>query len=296
MINSNFFYFIGQGIKYFWSNKFVSLAAVGVLAACLFIMGNFWLIYQNVELNIDKMENENETVLFVDDEMEGAVDSVKAALEIIANIDTITFKSKEEAFIEYKESYSDEQDLLSELEANNINPLPNSYTVSMKNIELYDETLYQLEQIEGVSSIRARSDTVEGIMSVANTVYFISYWIMGLLFFASMFIIMNTIKIARFVNRKTINIMKLVGATDWSVRWPFIYEGAIIGLLAAVISFGFEWYAYDYVTENFIETINIVNILPFADVASTLFITFMGAGLSIGVIGSALSIRKYLDI
>jgi len=295
---SNFFYFISQGIKYFRSNKYVSFAAVGVLAACLFIMGNFWLIYLNVDLNLQRMEEENLTMLFLDD----AVDSdrfadIRSQIERIDNVAACEFISKEQAFEEYKATYAEEYDLYQDLEEQGINPLPNSFSVTMKDITLYEETVYQLSRIEGVARIRKQNqDTIDGMLAVAESVYFICYWIMGLLFVASLFIIMNTIKIARFTNRRQINIMKFVGATDWFIRWPFIFEGAIIGLLAAGISHLFTWYTYTNVMVKLGETIRIFEILPFAGVSMQMLSVEAACGLLIGVLGSAISIRRYFDV
>ncbi len=266
MRGSNIFYFISQGIKYFRTNKYISLAAVGVLAACLFIVGNFWLIYLNVDLNLQRLEEENQTVLFLEDAVEEEqFAQIEQRILAINNVAACEFVSKEQAFSDYKAAYAEEYDLYSELDENGINPLRNSYTVTMKDIALYEETVYQLSQIEGVARIRKQNqDTLDGMMTVARSIYFVCYWIMGLLLIASLFIIMNTIKIARFTNRRQINIMKFVGATDWFIRWPFIFEGAIIGILAAIISHLFVWYTYANVMVKLGSTIKVLEILPFA--------------------------------
>lgn len=204
---------MSQGIKYFRTNKYISLAAVGVLAACLFIVGNFWLIYLNVDLNLQRLEEENQTVLFLDDSVgEEQFAQIEQSILAIGNVSACEFISKEQAFADYKEAYAEEYDLYSELDENGINPLRNSFSVTMENIELYEETVYQLSQIEGVARIRKQNqDTLDGMMTVAKSIYFVCYWIMGLLLIASLFIIMNTIKIARFTNRRQISIMKYVG-------------------------------------------------------------------------------------
>ena len=298
MKGSNIFYFISQGIKYFRTNKYISLAAVGVLAACLFIVGNFWLIYLNVDLNLQRLEKENQTVLFLDDAVgEDQFAQIEQSILAIGNVSACEFISKEQAFADYKEAYAEEYDLYSELDENGINPLRNSFSVTMENIELYEETVYQLSQIEGVARIRKQNqDTLDGMMTVAKSIYFVCYWIMGLLLIASLFIIMNTIKIARFTNRRQISIMKYVGATDWFIRWPFIFEGAIIGLLAAVISHLFVWYTYSNVMVKLGESIKVLEILPFAQVSGQMLLVTCSCGLVVGVLGSAISIRRYFDV
>ncbi|HWP80150.1 MAG TPA: permease-like cell division protein FtsX [Candidatus Acidoferrum sp.] len=290
-------YFISQGCKYFWSNKYVSMAAVGVLAACLFIMGNFWLVYQNVDVNLKLLQDENETVLFLNENLtDDEITGIGKRITAIVNVDKCEFVTKEQAFEDYKEAYSDERDLYADIEEQGVNPLRDYYVVTMKDLELYDETIYQLQQIDGVYRVRMRKDIIDGMQQVAKAIYFVCYWIMGLLFAASLFIIVNTIKIARFVNRRQINIMKFVGATDWFVRWPFIFEGAIIGLTAAAIGFAVEWYAYTYVMEKLATAIKAITIITFQQAFLPLLAAFIVCGLVVGVLGSGISIRKYLDI
>ncbi|MBQ2698297.1 MAG: permease-like cell division protein FtsX, partial [Clostridia bacterium] len=236
--------------------------------------------------------------LFLDDEVPSdRFAEIRSRIEQIENVAACEFISKEQAFEDYKATYAEEYDLYEDLEAQGINPLPNSFSVTMKDITIYEETIYQLSRIEGVARIRKQNqDTIDGMLSVAKSIYFICYWIMGLLFVASLFIIMNTIKIARFTNRRQINIMKFVGATDWFIRWPFIFEGAIIGLLAAVISHLFVWYTYTNVMIKLGETIRIFEILPFAEVSSQMLLVASVCGLLIGVLGSSISIRRYFDV
>ena len=136
---------MSQGIKYFRTNKYISLAAVGVLAACLFIVVNFWLMYLNVDLNLQRLEEENQTVLFLDDSVgEEQCAQIEQSILAIGNVSACEFISKEQAFADYKEAYAEEYDLYSELDENGINPLRNSFSVTMENIELYEETVYQL--------------------------------------------------------------------------------------------------------------------------------------------------------
>ncbi len=272
------------------------MAAVGVLAACLFIIGNFWLVYRNVDENIKILQTENETVLFLNEDLtDDEITAIGAHLGSMENVDQYVYVSKDQAFEQYKADYADEADLYSDLEAQGVNPLLAYYTLSMKDISIYEETLYQLEQLDGIFRIRARADIIEGIEQTANAIYFVCYWIMGLMLIASLFIIVNTIKIARFMNRRQINIMKFVGATDWFVRWPFIYEGMFIGILAAALAFGVEWYAYTYVVEELAPVLSSLTILTFESVYMSLAAAFLACGIAVGVIGSGISIRKYLD-
>ena len=275
------------------------MAAVGVLAACLFVIGNFWLIYANVDENLQTLEEYNQTVLFIDeDSNQEQIDELEAKILAIGNIESCIFISKEEALADFTKDYTD--GLFDDVLTNNANPLRDSFAVTMKDTALYAETLYQLRRFESegiVARIRdQKQETIDGINSLASTVYMVCYWIMGLLFLAALFIIMNTIKLARFNYRRQINIMKYVGATDWFIRWPFIFEGAIIGLLAAGLGYFFVWYGYTRVFEGLSSTVNFLQILPFQSVAGQMLLVSLVGGLLVGILGSAISIRRFFDV
>lgn len=296
---SNFFYFIRQGWKYFWSNKYISMAAVGVLAACLFVIGTFWLIYNNVDANLRNLAEYNRTVLFIDeDSTQEQIDELEQMILAIGNVESCAFVSKDEALLDFTEGYSD--GLFEDVLAEGVNPLRDSFEITMKDTALYAETMYQLRRFESegiVARIRdQKQETIDGINSMADTVYMVCYWIMGLLFVAALFIIMNTIKLARFNYRRQINIMKYVGATDWFIRWPFIFEGGIIGLLAAGLGYFFVWYGYTRVFEGLSSTVSFLQILPFQEVAGQMMAVSLAGGLLIGVLGSAISIRRFFDV
>ncbi|MBC8535593.1 permease-like cell division protein FtsX [Feifania hominis] len=294
---NSFHYYIKQGWQYFWHNKMMSLASVGVLVACLLIMGSFWLIVQNMTRNIDIVEGKNEVVLYVDEnaDVERSVE-IGTSLRAIENIATVRYLPKDEAFDDWKSRFPEQADLFSDLEEKGDNPLRNSYIVTMKDLELYDETVYTIENIPDVAKVVTRKDLIDQLLGVGHVINVIGYTIMGLLFLASLFIIVNTIKLARFVYRKQINIMKCVGATDWFIRWPFIIEGALIGLLAGLIAYGLQYYVYNYLILSTIESLKILSAIPFSAVWSVLFGGFVGGGLLVGVLGSAITIRKYLEV
>ena len=295
MSSGNVSYAVSQGFRFFLHNKVMSLASICVLASCLFIISNFFLISLNLQENIKVIEDKNEVSIFLNDDLtESDLTYIKLKLESIENIKTFEYVTKEQALEEYKALYADQQSLFADLEKDN--PLPAYFRITMKDIRLFDETLAQLKSLNNISSIRSQEDLVDAIITSGNVISNVSIWIMGIMLVASLFIIVNTIRLAFFSFRRQINIMKYIGATNWFIRWPFIVEGTIIGIIAGAIAFLLQWYAYSYAFQSIAKSLSFVTIIPFDDVIGTAVACFIGAGMAIGVVGSAISIRKHLKV
>lgn len=288
-------YLIKEGLKYFWTNKVMSITSVSVLATCLLITGSFWLAYLNIDQNLKDISADNEIVVFLyQDADDVTVKSVGNRILEIGNVANSVFVSKEEGLEQYREQFPDQEELLADME--NDNPLSDSYHITIKDLEQFDETVYQLEQIDGIEKINSRPDIAKKLVTIGQVVTFISIFVMALLLAVSLFILVNTIKLARFAYRKEINIMKYVGATDWFIRWPFIIDGAIMGILAGGIAFFAEKYLYLYLMDALKELSFIITMIPFVQLQGMVLLGFMGFGLSVGVIGSGITIRRYLDV
>ncbi len=294
MKSNGIFHSIGQGFRYFWSNKVMSLASIIVLAACLFIMSCFALVSLNLNMLIKDMEDKNEIVAFIDEAYDAdAISALEAKLNEIPNISEIVYVSKEQALEEFKQSANDYSAIFDIVDDN---PLRNSFKIKFEDLELFDTTLQQVKDTEGIANIRSRADIVDKITSIADIVGNISFWVMLLLFASSLFIIVNTIKLARFTYRKQINIMKYVGATNWFIRWPFIFEGGIIGCFAGAVSFFLTWYAYYALFERMMQSSLMIQLIPFTTLVDKTAILLVAGGALIGIIGSAIAIRRYLDV
>ena len=149
--------------------------------------------------------------------------------------------------------------------------------------------------MEEIGHVRDTQEIVNVLLSLRKVVNILGIWIMLILGLVSLFIISNTIKIAMYNRRTEISIMKYVGATDWFIRWPFIFEGLFIGALAAAICFGLQWYIYTYLFTSLIEGIDFIQLVPFSQLYLHIIIIFAAIGVIVGVFGSMTSIRKYLD-
>ena len=290
----NFPYLIKEGLRNFWANRLMSISSVGVLAVCLLLISNAVLISSNINNMISQIGNDDAIVVYMQDGTPAdEAEAFGGKLLKLNNVEAVEYISSEQALENWKEILSEYPDILSGIESDF---LPPSYSITVKDIEKLDETVYQLGEMEEISSIRQMTELIDQLISIKNAVSASLYAIVVILFEVSLFIIANTIKLAMFSRRKEISIMKYVGGTDWFIRLPFVVEGFFIGALAAIFSYFVQWYIYDYVIAKMVASINFITPIPFDSFSTALFCCLAVAGAVIGMTGSILSIRKYLKV
>ncbi|MDD6175359.1 MAG: permease-like cell division protein FtsX [Firmicutes bacterium] len=283
-------YLLREGIRNFWSNRLMSFASVGVLISCMLLSGGSVLISLNVESIMAKVEQNNLVMVYLNDDV-GVLEAVKVGDEIsrIPNVAESTLVTKDEGLQELMEQVEDGDALLEQLAADN--PLPNAYRVTLDDLEQYDVTVAQLQELDGVQKVRGESEVPKKIIQVEHSVNGVLIWIIALLIVVSMFIITNTIRVTMFNRRKEISIMKSVGATDWFIRVPFVAEGMIIGILSGALATLLLDYIYNNVSWGSEMFFSLVSF----DRYRWLFAAaFVGAGIIFGAIGGVISIGRYL--
>lgn len=291
MKRNNFGYFVGEGVTGVWKNSLMSIASIGVLVACLLIMGMFIMISSNISAGIKDLEDKNEIVVFIEDEYDmNMVEDLEQRILANDNIRESIFVSSEEAFEIYKQGVKYDISILDGIES----PIRNSFRIFLVDLSLMHETMTELESMEGVARVRGREDVSANLIHLQKMLAIIMLWFFVILGGISIFIISNTIKLAMFARKKEINIMKHVGATDWFIRWPFVVEGIVIGILSGLISWLFSYYIYNYVMEKVLEDIQIFTLLPYSVFGMRLFAGFLVSGVLVGITGSMMSVRKYL--
>lgn len=291
----NFGYFVTEGIRDLFLHGFMSFASICVIVACLIIMGSFVMVINNIEAAITTLENENEILVYIDEELpDSEAKSVGSKINMIENVLSASFISREQALENFVES-QDDPELFAGLDEST---LRNRFSVRLVDISLMKETKTQIESIEGVAKVNAHLEMAEGFSAVRNIINVVSAAIIVILFIVSVFIISNTVKLALFGRREEIAIMKMVGATNWFIRWPFLIEGMILGLVGAAISFFAEWGLYQLVMQKVseVDTLSLLSLVPFEDVLAPMAIVFAGVGFLVGVGGSLMSIRKFLKV
>ncbi|MEG1874851.1 MAG: permease-like cell division protein FtsX [Angelakisella sp.] len=302
MTSSSLGYLLAEGGRSIKANRQMSIASIGVLVACMLLIGASVLFSLNVTAIMGYVEGMNEMVLFVkDDADQQTVDNLASMLGADSNVKSYTFISKSDALKRQMELMSDAAALLEGLDGAE-NPMPASFRISLKDLSLLKQTVAQLSEQQGVDYLAAPTDVASTLVDIKHGITIAGVFIVAILGMVSVIIISNTIKVTVFNRRKEISIMKYVGATDAFIRIPFLVEGVIIGLTSAVLAFGFLWAGYEYVLKWMGETssswllIAYNNLVPFQQVALLLFSGFTIAGTAFGVLGSLFFVSKYLRV
>ena len=290
-------YLTKEGFRNLWVNRMMSVASVAVLMACLVLMGTAFMVLVNVESVLNIVEEENIVSVYLD--MDATQDEVQKVREEIIKIQNVTkceFVSKEQAFEEVleKDEFDAELELFRDIE----NPLPDMFEVAMEDENLFDETVTKLEQIDNVDVVRGSKEITNILIRIRSTISYISIGIIVVLLLISLFIISNTIRITMFNRRLEINIMKSVGATNWFIRWPFIVEGMLLGIISAIVSLGVVWGIYELLESLIYELFGIMSrefvAADFKAYALYILAAFVVIGVLSGGCGSFVSIQKYL--
>ena len=293
---NRFRYFVREASKNVFSNGWMSVASVFTVLASLLVFGVFLVLTLNLKYIAQQLEGDYEIILVVEEgytsqQLEELGEKIRAA----DNVKDAQISSKESRLEELKERFGENAGILDGYEENN--PLRDWYMITLSDLSQSDETVAELEGLDGVVKIVRNQDTIDKLVSMTNYMSHISAWVMIALTLISVFIIANTIKLTVFARRKEINIMKFVGATDWFIRWPFIIEGIMIGLIGAVFSFIAVSYGYHGII-GLLGTLDIsfVRFKPYHEMVLLLVGAFLGMGVVLGGVGSLISVRKYLKV
>ncbi|MEG2916168.1 MAG: permease-like cell division protein FtsX [Oscillospiraceae bacterium] len=301
MRGSSFGYLLKQGIKSVYVNRVMSFAAIGVLIACMLLIGSSMLLSYNVNGIVGYIEDQNEVVAFLNmelssDEKKDIDDEINA----LTNVNKVLFISGKEGLIEWFDTLGDDSVYLEGLEEEKI--LPDSYRLMLDDLSILDETVKKLESIDGVDKVIAPIEVAKTLTNVKSAVFFCGMFIVGILVAVSFVIIGNTIKITVFNRRKEINIMKMVGATDIFIRLPFFIEGLLLGVISATISFFLLWGGYElafkWLNENSVMWVSSFqsNMVQFNAIALKLYLELLLGGTFVGTAGSMIFVRKYLRV
>ena len=291
----NFGYFIKEGFLSVFSHGLMSFAAVCMIVACLIIMGSFSLLAMNVDRNLQRLEDENEFLAYIDEEYTDAqITALLEQVRAVPNVASAEFITRQEAKAAFHEKYGDEG-----LYAN----LPDEVfrdriSVHVVELEQFNETVEAVCGLPGVANHRAEGALAEGFVAVRNAVTALAYVLVALLAAVSLFIIANTIRLATFARRDEIAIMKMQGATDWFVRAPFIVEGLILGIMGALAAFLFQWAVYAAVCRAVIGSgaLSLFDLVEFKSIWHWVLGVFLAAGAAIGALGSGFAIRRFLQV
>ncbi len=275
-------------------NKILTLATVITLTAGLFLFGLSTAIALNVFSITDKLENDFKIAVYIDEKYPTAnISRIEQAISKLPNVEAVTFVPKDEAFEDLKASFG-ETEILEGIDNGSI--LRDSYQLTLADLTLTNELVPELQKIDGIVKVVTMDDTMQTFLDVTGKLQIGTIVISLILALLSVLIITNTIQLSIHDRRKQINIMKYVGATDWYIRWPFLIEGVLIGLMAAFVSFVGVYFIYDAIigtTSGFTNTLGLVDKQQMVGpIALVIFVS----GILLGALGSLLSIRKHLKV
>jgi len=295
MKKHNFSYFFHEGVSNMFSHGLMTFAAVGITVACLLIMGTFTLVAVNANELLRDLEQENEIVAYVnEDYTESEARALASKLTEVPNVASAVYISRAQAMEAFKAQYPDDE-LFQTLDPQ---ILRDRYVIKVKDLEQQGQTVKAVDAVEGIADISAYEEVAGGFITVRNVATVICVALIAILFVVSVFIVSNTIKVTTFDRRVEIAIMRMVGATNGFIRWPFVYEGFLMGLLSAVLAFFIQWGLYAAVAQGVStnDTLQLIKIINFTEIWQPVAITFGAAGLLIGVGGSLSAIRKFLQV
>jgi len=293
--NFSFGYFVKEGFRSIFSHGLMSFAAVCMIVACLIIMGSFSLVAINADKMLGTLEAENEFLAYIDETYtDRQIDELIVRVKYVPNIASVAFVTREEAKADYLEGRE-----VDGLYAN----LPDEVfrdrlVIKVTDLSRFTETVEQVTALEGVVNHRAENEMAEGFVTARNVLTAIATILVVILAAVSLFIIANTIRLATFARREEIAIMKMCGATNGFIRWPFVIEGLLLGLFGAVIAFLIQWVIYFLIYRSVVESgaMTLFTLVSFDAIWGRVLGTFVLGGVVIGACGSGFAIRRFLQV
>ncbi len=287
-------YLTKEGFRNIRANKLMSFASVAVLMSCLVLIGAAFMLFANIDAMIGGIEEQNVIMVYIEDNTsDDDIYFLEENIKALPNVKECNFISKETAFAEQLAQMGDAATLFSGLEDN---PLPDAYEVTVSDMEQFSQTVDSISKLDHILNIRQNQDFAKQLSGLRRTSGYISIAVILMLFIVSLFIISNTVKLTMYGRRLEISIMKSVGATKWFIRWPFMIEGIVLGIIAGVISLLIVYAVYMLAIKAVGNVLNVLSFsaLPFENYAWMMLLAFTATGVVTGALGSTFSMNKYL--
>ncbi|MCX7694352.1 MAG: permease-like cell division protein FtsX [Caloramator sp.] len=288
-------YYIKEALKSVYRNRIMSLASITTVAATLFILGIFMALAINVNRFAANVEDMIEITAFLKDDVTTLKQQeLERKIRDIQGVVSVEFESKEKALEKFKEQLGENKDLAKGLEESN--PLPASFIIKVDSPDSVEYVSPRIAQLEGILKVKDAKKTVQTISKIVKIVRYSSTVLMIILGTISIFLISNTIKLTVFARKREINIMKVIGATDWFIRWPFILEGLLLGLVGGFIAAFIVENAYTYAANAIQQNIMVFTLVPPKEAVKQVWWQFSLLGTIIGGFGSYISLRRFLIV
>jgi len=291
-------YFLGEGFRNVFKNKKSTFSCLGVMCATMFIFGLFFSVSKNINNIITEVEDAQAIRVFaLNEATQEEIDTLGKQISEVNGVNSVTPKTSQDAYNEMRESLGDRQDVMDTMEPSAFSA---SFVVTLTDLDLNEEVQENIEKLDNVKRITSSNQTIATLSKVGKWIKILTGALLGILIIISIFIISNTIKLTVHARRKEISIMKYVGATNGFIRTPFMIEGIIIGLVSSILSLGIIGVLYNAIVgklmaSDTIQTIG-VSILSFNNLFTEIVAVYLILGIGIGILGSSISMRKYLDV
>ncbi len=297
MTGSSIKYLTKEGFRNVWTNRMMSIASIAVLMSCLVLIGSAAMMFLNIDSLLARIEEENVVMVFIDEEAtEEDIAAMETQITDLGNVKEIEFVAKEDAWEQQLETMEEAQAEFFKEQSNDI-PLPDAYKVTIDNLDYFDDTVEGIKGLDHIDTIRENRELAQRLVSIRQGISVISIVIISVLFAISLFIISNTIRLTVYNRKLEISIMKSVGATNNFVRFPFVIEGMILGVLSGAVGLLLVWGLYELIVSRFNALLESLNLgaVGFAGYALPMLGAFILIGVICGVGGSVLTMNKYLN-
>ena len=289
-------YFIVDALKSIKRNITVSFAAMLTVLVTFFVLGTFTLVGLNFNKTIEDVADKIEIKVYLQDDIKLVNQrEVEIKLAEQEGVKAVTYESKDEAFTKLKKDLEGNSGMLEGYSLEN-NPLASSYIVTLEDASYAGDVSKAVEDMTGVESITNQQELIEKISNVVDFVQILGVVLFFVFIGVSIFLIMNTIKLAVYSRRREVGIMKFVGATDWFIRWPFVIEGMIIGAVGSLLATVILYFIYRGIFGFIASNLLIANLVPVSFILTTLLGGFLLGGILVGAIGSIAALRKFLVV
>ncbi len=292
---NNIGYLLKEGFKGIFLHGFMSFASICVTVACLVIVGSFSILSYNLDIMVEELNQTSEILVYIDSTLSDAeARSIGTKINLLENVLQSTFVSREEALEDFIADHNGD----SAFSGVQSEDLRHRFVVTLEDNTKMEQTDEQLKQLPGVVHTNAAYELAEGFTTIQNVLHMVSYAIIAVLLVVSLLIISNTVKLAMYDRKDEISIMKMVGATNGFIRLPFVVEGFTLGMIGAVLAFGIEWLAYDYMIQRIasVDALQLFTFVPFQELLIPMVAVFGAAGLFVGIVGSWTSIQRFMDV
>ena len=288
-------YYFREVILSMIRNRWMTFASIGTVAVSLFVLGVFLILVMNMNKMASSLESQVQISVYINDNLpEQGRKEIERMTRDMKSVTAVKYVPREEALKILRERLGENKKILDALGESN--PLPNSFLVTVKNADDVKKTATLIADLYGVEEVKYGQDVATNLFELTHLIRFFGLILMGLLLFATVFIISNTIRLTVFARRKEIAIMKYVGATDWFIRWPFIFEGMALGTIGGGVSALALRSFYSAMVEKIYESLAFFPMVEQYPFMHYLTIALIVAGILIGILGSTVSLKRFMEV